>query len=160
MPFIPMLENMIKLAQSQVQAESEKQYTETTKNTLHPEMGFGESRAIKNEAMARSLESAKLVEKAIGIPFYHGLIEMITSALVPLGTPLGLPKLVISKIAKMVVDMIFGKPDETLLPSLAQYVSPKIGTPPEENPYVKDPLGSLPKQSNLNMAPGKVKKGS
>ena len=159
MAFLPVLDNMIKLAGSEVNSTSEEEYTSTTKNTLHSQKGFGESRAIKNEADARSKEAQTLVEKSVGIPMYHGLIEMFTTALTPVGTPLGIPRFVIKMIAEQLVNAIFGKPNEQLKPPFATVPSPNIGTPPEANPYSQDPLGSLPNLSNLDMAPGKVSKG-
>jgi hypothetical protein len=159
MPFIPVLDNMIKLAGSEVNSTSQTQYTQTTKNTLHPEMGYGESRAIKNESAARSEEAKTLVEKSVGIPMYHGLIEMFKAALTPLATPLGIPGFVVKLICQQLVDSIFGKPNMQLTPPFATYTSPKMSTPPEPNPYVPDKLGSLPLQSNLEMAKGRVEKG-
>jgi hypothetical protein len=159
MPFIPVMDFMIQLAGSEVNSKAQEQYTSTTKNTLHPQKGYGESKAIKNEADARSKEAQTLVEKAVGIPFYHGLIEMFTTALTPLATPLGIPRFVVKMIAKQVVNMIFGKPNEQLIPPFATLVDAQTTTPPQPNPYVPDPLGSLPSQGNLDMAKGKAAKG-
>lgn len=158
MPFIPVMDFMIQLAGSEVNSKSQEQYTATTKNTLHPEKGYGESMAIKNEACARAKEAQTLVEKAVGIPLYHGLIEMFTTALTPLATPLGIPRLVVKMIAQQVVNMIFGKPNEQLIPPFATLTDPIITPPPQANPYVIDPLGSLPTSENLSMAIGKTEK--
>lgn len=159
MPFIPVIPAMIQMAEISVNKTSQDQYTATTKNTLHPQKGYGESKAIKNEASARSQEAMTLVEKAVGVPFYHGLIEMFTTILTPLATPLGIPRFVVKMIAKQTVNAIFGQPNEQLLPAVATYVDAQTTTPPQPNPYVPDPLGSLPAQGNLDMAKGKAAKG-
>lgn len=160
MAFLPVITNMKQLALKEVMAKSQSEGKKNFKNTLHSEQGFGESRAIKQEADARANEADTLVEKAVGIPMYHGLIEMFTTALTPIGTPLGIPRFVIKLIAQSLVDAIFGKPNEQPLPATATIPSPKIGTPPSANPYVPDPLGSLPNSGNLQKAPGKTGRGA
>ena len=159
MAFLPVIDNMKQLAASEVKSKSQEEGQKNFKNTLHSEKGFGESRAIKQEADARSAEAETLVEKAIGIPFYYGLIEMFTTALTPLATPLGIPRFVVKMIAEQLVNAIFGKPNEQLIPAIAQLVAQKIGEPPTANPYVPDTLGSLPDSSNLEKGPGKTARG-
>lgn len=159
MPFIPILDNMINLAGTEVKAKSQEEGKKNFKNTMHSEQGFGESRAIKQEADAKASEAQTLVGKAVGIPMYHGLIEMFTTVLTPLATPLGIPRFVVKMIAQQVVDSIFGKPNEQPLVANATIPSPKIGTPPEPNPFVSDPLGSLPDGGSMSKATGGTARG-